>query len=576
MTIDIDSFLEKQKTGFKSSFNKNNNSKLESIENLENSNPINNLNFEVKVEKDLEDITQISKDNNLNVLSKLYNEVKKFDSDLINKFSKIELKGSDVLNDLSKKYSSKYLKNLNSRVNIVSNLLDKNIINFNSYLKLDDFEKLYKEYNLMLANYNSFPNEFLSLKLKYLEKVKSIEINFNKKIYNFKNGKLLLIKSKLNKCLIFLEKSLKLKNKDNILKCLSFISSLLNKIPVYFLSDISLEKIKISKLVRVSEIYLNNEFLNDYNYKRKVIYSMFEKFRKYYLSSNLDKLLLTYDEILLSFKTMPNVNLEDKLDLNNKINNLNSDIHKLMLNLQVSTLIQGYNNAKILQETKDYLKESKLKKSVNVENLKLLKQNLMKVSDKYIIERNELLKIINLVLSKFEVKNKNTINYVSKKENKIFDNNNLEKKNEIKNKVEIKINKKTTGNNLPATKNYNKLKNLPFNKNIINKNKRINNYVNNKSNNLKNLNKEKIEINRNINFNDIFSQKIILNNKQNKSIFVEIENYYNLIMVSKNNDEIKSSLEKILFYLNLLSISNEDKLKIKSKFEYIVMCRLKK
>ena len=86
MAVDIDSFLNKH-------FDEKEKLKEIKEEKID-------LSFQKEVEDKLKNVQKKSNDSNFNFLEKAYNEVKKFDEDLNNKFLGIENKGNQILKEM--------------------------------------------------------------------------------------------------------------------------------------------------------------------------------------------------------------------------------------------------------------------------------------------------------------------------------------------------------------------------------------------------------------------------------------------------------------------------------------------
>jgi len=444
MVIDIDSFLE------------NFDSTVDEKQKNKDKNKI-DLDFQKEVEDKLEKVSKKTSEGDFEVLKKIYLEVKDFDSDLGNKFLGIDSKTNTTLKELGDKYSNEFLKKIINNVKNLKNSLDYNISRINDLLNENKFEESLKILNIILKEYNLFPNDFILEKIDYSNKIRNIKILVYTNIAIFKKENLIKIKLNIKEQLINLNKNLLPGNRDLILDLISKLNYNLNNIPKIFVSDLVKENIMIEKTLIKVENFIKLEYKNEFDAKRKILANLFDKFQTNYLKSNLDEVLLVYDEILFQFSSMPETNLEYKIKIYKEINNLYSKISKLVIKNQVSSFMQGYEASKVIEEVREYLRHCNISGQVNIVNLKLLNKKLNLLPRKYDYEKEMLLNKIKNFLNKYEYKklvNKDNLSSqnLDKKIN-INNNNNI-----LKNKHKILLEINNYFDKIKMSNNPNELK----------------------------------------------------------------------------------------------------------------------
>ncbi len=518
MVIDIDSFLE----NFKNNKVDDERKKIEKLD----------LDFQKEVESKLDSALKKVDDVDYNILKNIYLEVKDFDLDLTNKFLGIEDKSDESLKLLGEKYSKEFLERVKNNKIIISKNIDERLLKISKELDLKNFNNVIQLFEDLLKEYEKFPNEFIEDKLLYSSKIKNIELLLNKRIILFKQNDLKKIKIKIKKDLLELNSLLKPGNSSIIPKKISSIQYEFNTIPKIFKAELSEENILISKTIIKAEKYLLSEYQREFKEKKKILDKLFEKFHSYYIAGNVEKVVFTYDEILFQFNSLPNLFLEKKINIYQEINELYPKINKLLIKNQVSTFLESYNSSKIIEEVREYLRHANMRKSVNIENLKLLKNKLNLVSDKFLIEKNKLIGIIDSYLNKFE-----KINSKKMPNSSLKDGVNLKKKD---------INIKNIDNNKESSNDSN----------LTSSRENLGENLDNKS---KLKTKSKIKNNSNP-----INQNI-------EEIKIKINDYYNIVRDSNDVVEIKKAYKKLIFYLDLIKLPKQEKEVIKLKVKKLLL-----
>ncbi|MCA9495725.1 MAG: hypothetical protein KC589_02185, partial [Nanoarchaeota archaeon] len=253
------------------------------------------------------------------------------------------------------------------------------------------FEELIKFYNLA-------PREFIRKKIEFVKILRQREFIIHEKMMIYKSKKLIEIKRRLNKELLELNKLLKPGFGKEIEDKISKIHYMVNSISKLFMSDLSKEKIYISKMLMKAETYLEQEYEREFSQKIKILHNLFEKFHNYLIDKNLEETLISYDEIILHFKTLPDVFIEEKIAIFNQINEMYSSVNNLVISNSVSTFLKTYNYSKIFEEVRDYLRLVSVTKKLNTSNLTKLKEKLDSIPDESNPDKIDLSKKVNYLL----------------------------------------------------------------------------------------------------------------------------------------------------------------------------------
>ncbi|MCA9459322.1 MAG: hypothetical protein KC550_02120 [Nanoarchaeota archaeon] len=392
MVIDIDSFLEKysQDEGFNE--NPEDENQEEKVERID-------LDFQKDVEDKIYKVSKKAETADFTFLKKIYDEVKRFDEDIPTKFLGIEHEGDNLLKNLGGKYSNDFVKKVKENIAIIENAVNQKVIELDNLIQTENYIEIAERFEELIRFYNLAPREFIRKKIEVGKILREREVIINEKMIIYKNRKLIEIKKILNKELIELNRILKPGFAKEIEDKISKIHYLVNSISKLFLSDLSKEKIYISKMLMKAETYLEQEYENEFKQKTAILHNLFEKFHNYLIDKNLEETLISYDEIILHFKTLPDVFLEEKIAIFNQINEMYSSVNNLVIGNSVSTFLKTYSYSKVFEEVRDYLRLVSVTKKLNTSNLNKLKEKLDSIPDEANPEKIDLTKKVNYLLN---------------------------------------------------------------------------------------------------------------------------------------------------------------------------------
>lgn len=399
MVINIDSFLEKNVE----------NNKPKKLENKENSDEERlDLDFQKDVEDKLLNAKKIYSNNkDILVLEKIYDEIKTFDEDLPQKFIGIENRSGDILKELSGKYSQEFLQHLKKNSNYLKNSIETSLKKIDSLIDSQDFSSMIAIYEESLKNLHIFPKEFIDEKFSLENELKKREVIINKKLYDFKRVKLSHIQKELKKSIVDLKNSLKPYNISEIEHNLNRLSTQLNSVPKLFLTDLTHEKIISLEAIRNAQQFLREEYMKDFERKENTLKKMMERFHTYYLRKDLEKALLMYDEMIFTFKELPEVFLEKKMEIFQRLNATYSSLSDLLIKNSVSMFLDSYNNSKTMTQVKNYLSHAIVNpKNIDKENLVFLRKKLNSLPLSCDPERSELLTELEKIESNIDMKSR--------------------------------------------------------------------------------------------------------------------------------------------------------------------------
>lgn len=374
MAIDIDKFLDEVKKEEKPEEKKSKQAPI-------------SLDFQKEVEGRISEIKTKAETSDLELLKKIYTEIKKFDEDMPHKFLGIEKESSKALKEIGSKYSSDFLNRIKTSANITRSHIKSNLDFFDAKIQSENFITLDRKLEESFKILSSFPKELSKEKDQLLSQIRKREILLHNNMLSFKQNKLKNITEKMSQLSIAINKAISKGDKTTTENMLSNAKIFLNQIPIFFTSDLITWKIQILSDIAKAEnaITIFNE--KEFEQKKKNLYELFEKFHQFYINKKLDQALLIYDEIILNFNKMPEVYLDQKIEIYKQINSLYTMINNLLIKNTVSTFFEAYNSSKVIEEARSYIEHAKTTKTPQMQNLIAIKEKLELLPPKYTIEK---------------------------------------------------------------------------------------------------------------------------------------------------------------------------------------------
>ncbi|MFW5704883.1 MAG: hypothetical protein ACOCXG_03480 [Nanoarchaeota archaeon] len=491
MALDIDSFLETY-----SGEEKNPKEKEESNKKI-------SLDFQKDVEDKLsKTVADYENNNDFKFLKSVYEEVKKFDEDLTNKFMGLEKKGSEALEQISKKYSTEYIQNLKIQKQQTIEIVSKHIENIKANLEAENLFDTLKRLKGILTQVSQMPQELIEEKINFQKTCLQIETEILDKIENYKSQFIPQKKrqlSELNKDLILNANKL---NSEELTKKINAIHEELEAIPEYLETEFIKEKITLNKNLVLAENYLEKLHNAEFLQKENLINSEIENFHKSYLNKNLQKTLMTYDNIVLIFTTIPEIQIEKRVEIYNKLNDLYSKVNNLVLKNNVALFMGTYHYSQALQEINSYIDHIKRTQTYDNENLHLIQEKIKSLPERFEQEKSRLRGELNYLLKHLNPQHAQT------------------EKDSIKPAASQDFNQEN-----PKTSNAEKRENT--------------------------------------------TKNISLNTKKS-DVKAEIEKYFEIIKEEKDPQKLKIAYKKIVFYIDLLEVSKEEKENLASKVKNLI------
>lgn len=369
MVIDIDSFLDKFAE--------------ETIENKEQ----NDLEFQKDVEDKLLRIQKEAENKDIVIIREIYEIIKRFDQDLSSKFLGLENKSGIAIENLGKKYSDNYLNlNIKSADVITKRIRDK-LSKIENELSRDNYEEIFILLKEIKNEITLHPKTLIKEKSSLISFIKKKEIEIYQRLEEYKKKELHKIKSTLNILVNNLKISLS-KNETRLIEnSLDELKVYISNIPKVLLPSLIDEKIKLNKIIMVSQNYLIRCYDKDYHYRKNVINLLIKKFHANTINKNVKACVLIYNEVLVEFEKIPDVFLKDKIDIYSKIIKLFTQLNSLMMKENVEMFLQSYNESRRIEAKREYLKhvqEAKLhdikKPSLEDKNLKNTENSAEKIN----------------------------------------------------------------------------------------------------------------------------------------------------------------------------------------------------
>lgn len=357
MVLDIDSFLDKFAE--------------ETIENKEQ----NDLEFQKDVEDKLLRIQKEAENKDIVIIREIYEIIKKFDQDVASKFLGIENKSGIAIENLGKKYSDNYLNlNIKSAEVITKRIRDK-LIKIETELSNDNYEIIFTLLKEIKNDITLHPKTLIKEKSSLISFIKKKEIEIYQRLDLYKKNELHKIKITFNTLINNLKHSLSKNETRLIEKSLDELKIYISNIPKVLLPSLTDEKIKLNKIIMVSQNYLIKCYDRDYNYRKNVINLLIKKFHSNAINKNVKACVLIYNEILVEFEKIPDVFLKDKIDIYSKIIKLFRQLNSLMMKENVEMFLHSYNESRRIEAKREYLKHIQEAKISNLKKPSLEDKN---------------------------------------------------------------------------------------------------------------------------------------------------------------------------------------------------------
>lgn len=387
MVLDIDSFLD-------------NIGKIETKTPLKKDEVKVSLDFQKEVEDRIDSVKKDSQNKDLGILKDIYEEVRNFNVDLPNKFLGIEDKSGNTLKDLGEKYSQEFLLvSKNNAVIIIKNIEDR-LDKIQEFMNEDDFMSVLENYRQIITEFNFFPKAILNEKVLLSKRIRDVEIEIFTKLAGYKDKTLLNLKSQINSKIITLAGFIRSSKFKEAEKSIADLEDFSNSLPKLLLPDLIEEKIKISKVLKKSLDFLIHKYNEEFEYRSNLINQLIEKFHTFYLKKNISEAVITYDEIIVEFKTLPDFFIEKKIAIFKRINELYMKLNKLILNRNLFMFVETYEYSKRIEGIREYLKHIELSQNFNNNNLSEIKIKIEELPKQFVYEKEEFRKIINNLTNK--------------------------------------------------------------------------------------------------------------------------------------------------------------------------------
>ena len=402
--IDIDSFLESEF----SSNDKNLENQTTRHSNLKNQNDKKGYekkkleSFTKQIEKSLvQKESEIIDEKSLGNIKRIYDEVSHFDRDLMKSFEKIETESLNVLRNISQKYSKSFIETHNFFETNVKKNINKIELEFNEYLKKNNFMKAdFKIYEIK-REVNKLSDKHYILKEKIIQRCLYLERKIFEKYTDYKNKELLDKENLINEKISLIKNHYE-KNEIEPLK--KSIFELENEITRLSFVD----KVQISNITKVySFIFFSKKKIIeceklDMNRYKDDMNKLIDKFYEKIIQKDLNSSVSIYKQIVDLYEFIDERFFDEKIKFQTKINEIYSKINELTLSLNVSNFLENYAIGNLIKKIKDYFKHLRTTRNidiVNIENLieeaektnklnsnkelKNLHSSLLKLKDKY-------------------------------------------------------------------------------------------------------------------------------------------------------------------------------------------------
>jgi len=389
MTIDIDSFLD----DFDVSESKKEDIKEKPKKEID-------LTFKDYLSKKFSKLEDNVNEEDFEFLVKAYSEIKKFDENLPNKMFEVKKESGSTISNIGTKYTQTFLNGIRMNMQKHGNFVNKNLELVEKLLKENQIQKAVNLYNEVTKSYKLFPKEFIFEKIALGEKIRKLDIKINEKFKVYWASELKAIKMNLVKEISELKHNLVPGNITLIESKLHKINNIIDKAPKIFYNELLNERIQVSKIVIISEEFLRKQYEIEFIEKEELFNKLFERFHRYQLKKDMDSALVTYDEIILTFGKMPDAFIEKKIEIYNKINNIFDSLNNMLLTNNIDRFMNTYKQSKIINQAREYISHVQKSKQFDLGNLLTIRENLNNIPVKLKPEKVELEIQIDKIIEK--------------------------------------------------------------------------------------------------------------------------------------------------------------------------------
>jgi hypothetical protein len=347
------------------------------------------LDFQKEVEDRIENVKKDSQNKDIGILKEIYDEVRNFNVDLPNKFLGIENKSGIALKDLSEKYSQEFLTISKNNAQIITKNIKDRILQINEFMQNEDFVNVLENYKIVITDFNFFPKAILNEKIELSRKIRDTEIIIFTKLEEYKNKTIFNLKAQINSKIQSIAELIRTSKLKDAEKGIADLEEFSNHLPKLLLPDLIEEKIKISKVLKKSQDFLIHKYNEEFEYRNNLINQLFEKFHTFYIKKNISETVITYDEIIVEFKTLPDFFVEKKIDIFKQINELYTKLNKLILNRNIFMFVETYEYSKRIEGIREYLKHVEMSNNFDKNNLLEIKRKVSELPKQFIYEKEE-------------------------------------------------------------------------------------------------------------------------------------------------------------------------------------------
>lgn len=382
-----------------------------------------NLEFQKELEGRIDNVKKDSQGKDVGILKEIYDEVRNFNVDLPNKFLGIENKSGIALKDLGEKYSQEFLVISKNNAKIITNNIENKLIVINEFMQNEDYVNVLETYRQTITEFNYFPKAILNEKIVLSKKIRDIEIIIFTKLEEYKNKTIFNLKAQINdkiQRITELVRTSKLKDAEKEIGDLEEFS---NHLPKLLLPDLIEEKIKITKVLMKSQDFLIHKYNEEFEYRNNLINQLFEKFHTFYIRKNISETIITYDEIIVEFKTLPDFFVEKKIEIFKRINELYTKLNKLILNRNIFMFVETYEYSKRIEGIREYLTHVERSNNFDQNNLIEIKRRVSELPKQFIYEKEEFNKKIKDLTMKIGKDKSHQEKYNTRKIEKEFNKN---------------------------------------------------------------------------------------------------------------------------------------------------------
>lgn len=330
------------------------------------------LDFQREVEENLQDTVEQTKNEEFAVMKKIYEEIKNFDKDLPQKFLGIEKKGMSALKQIGGLYSKNYISKLTTYCEQLDNQISSKLALIDRSISESHFAQVIKTIMEAEQLLQTYPNQYSERKSVQYLLVREKQAQAYALLAKKKKELLPETRKQLIGTMMIVQKSIQERDLEKTKSAIAQLESQLQLLPKFLITELLDEREKAMQV-------LYNAHKTIYDWEKELFVEQEERISSYIDllhkaqdEKNLEHALTIYNQILIEFKELPELFLDKKINLLQKVNELYEVINSLVISNHVTTFLSAYNTSKEVEEIYTLLEHFKSQRTPQQETVELI------------------------------------------------------------------------------------------------------------------------------------------------------------------------------------------------------------